>query len=696
MTSPANFFRLMAPGYWLAAVLATILIVLSLDLGHEHTVYRVSITPVAGQEGDVRLVLFGKSYEQYLTAGKLDVPVAGWQVTHLADATILQSAGTVAPVIITTEDEPVRVWFLRHPQGATAEISNKAGSQQEVALKATTESFWPLVVGGPESTLPYSIKAPIYQSYWFVAAAVVFFLLAFVALRITRKQSDGVAITSQPGGWEIVVTTLPLLLSTGVTLLAFFPGNVSYDGSLQWVQAAERGELTATIGYATTYLMRLFTLISSSPLPLLGLQSALAALGVALVLRELRYRGVPFFWTVVVVLALALTPQYPTFFTGLGKDALCTIGMLFFIGALLALFRQTDKARPSPRLLITLVGWGLFAGLMRFNAMPVFLVVTVLALALLFYRSRDRRLVAAGLMFLAGIFAVPQILGTIAHRENYEYNHNLNEFSTDGLPLGTFATAYIYHLFGAALATGIPIPPESSALFYSIAPREAWSTYDCNMTDTTFSGVNKGILLDSLEYADYLKKHQVEMLQTIISLVRQHPDLLLQRQACITQVMWHTGVGQLPFQTTATLGYDTVDKRFLALAGESRSFWPELRESLDTYKKWTEGQNWFWLFWRPALLLGLGFFVVGIYIARTKDLGLLLVALVPLTSIMLLLLIIPFPAYRYAYPCVLILTLLGTLAFSRVPPCRVSPSNLPEKSPPKTITAISSSPVEAP
>ncbi|RON24531.1 hypothetical protein BK660_02340 [Pseudomonas brassicacearum] len=685
----------MAPGYWLAAALATILIVLSLDLGHEHTVYRVSITPVAGQEGDVRLVLFGKSYEQYLTERKLDVP-DGWQVTQLVDATILQSAGPVKPLVITTEDEPVRVFLLRHPQGAIANISNEAGSQQEVVLKAPAESFWPLVVGGPESTLAYSIKAPIYHSYWFVAAAVVFSLLAFIALRITRKQCDELTVSYQPRGWEIVAIALPLLLSTGVTLLAFFPGNVSYDGSLQWVQAAERGELTATIGYPTTYLMRLFTFISNSPLPLLVFQSSLAALGVALVLHELRYRGVPFFWTFIVVLAMALTPQYPTFFTGLGKDALCTMGMLFFIWTLLALFRQTDKTRPSPRLLIAFVGWGLFAGLMRFNAMPVILSVTILALALLFYRSRDRRLVAAGLMFLAGIFVLPQTLGTMAHRENYEYNQNLNEFSTDGLPLGTFATAYIYHLFGAAIATGIPIPAESSALFYSIAPREAWSTYDCNMTDTTFSGVNKGILLNSLDYADYLKKHQVEMLQAIIGLVRQHPDLLLQRQACITQVMWHTGFGQLPFQTTATLGYDNVDKRFLALAGESRSFWPQLRESLETYKKWTEGQYWFWLFWRPALLLGLGFFVVGIYIARTKDLGLLLVALVPLTSILLLLLIIPFPAYRYTYPCVLILTLLGTLAFSRLPSCRVSPGNLPEKSPPQTITEMSSRPVEAP
>jgi len=52
------------------------------------------------------------------------------------------------------------------------------------------------------------------------------------------------------------------------------------------------------------------------------------------------------------------------------------------------------------------------------------------------------------------------------------------------------------------------------------------------------------------------------------------------------------------------------------------------------------------------------FFIVGFYLVRTHDRGVLLVALLPLLSVLLLRLVIPFPAYRYAYPSVVMVTLL--------------------------------------
>ncbi|MGE8187902.1 hypothetical protein [Pseudomonas sp. NPDC086278] len=665
MTLLVSFFRRMALGYWLAAALTTFFIVMSLDLGQEHTVYRMTVTPVG--EGDVRLVFFGKSYEQYLTERKIDIPDTGWKVTVLTDATILQSEKDTGPVTITTEEEPVRLWLLRHPQGGTAAISNEAGETKKVSLYGATESFWPLVVGGPESSLPYSTKSPIYQPYWITASILIFFLLSFLALRINETQERAKSNTSRPRRWEIAAVALPLILSTTITLIAFFPGNVSYDGSLQWVQAISRGELTPTIGYPTTYFMRLFTYFSNSPLTLLVMQSIFAALGVALVLHEIRHRNVPFLWIFLTTLAISATPQYPTFFTSLGKDPLCTVGMLFFVWTLLVLFRHPAKSKPSFYTLSVLIISGAFAGLMRFNALPVFLMVTLLALAVLYFRSRDRRLAIAGVLFILLVFALPKALTTMAHQENYEHNQNPAELAIEGLPLGTFATAYIYHLFSAAVAHGTTIPVEDAALFYSIAPREAWTIYNCSMTDTTFTGVNNGLLLKPLQYADYLKTNQVEMFYSVARLIFLHPELLLERQTCITKVIWHIGFGQIPFQTTATLGYDIVDSRFSALAGNSTSIFPKLREVLEGYKKWTEGQYWFWLFWRPALFLGVGFFILGVYVTKRKDPEIFLIALVPLISILLLLLIIPFPAYRYIYPSVFLLTLLGTLAFSRAP-----------------------------
>jgi hypothetical protein len=113
-----------------------------------------------------------------------------------------------------------------------------------------------------------------------------------------------------------------------------------------------------------------------------------------------------------------------------------------------------------------------------------------------------------------------------------------------------------------------------------------------------------------------------------------------------------------PFQVAATLGYDNVDERFMQLAGESRSLLPDMRQAFQAYNLWTEGEGQFWVFWKPALPLFIGFFIVGFYLVRTHDRGVLLVALLPLLSVLLLLLVIPFPAYRYAYPSVVMVTLL--------------------------------------
>jgi hypothetical protein len=47
----------------------------------------------------------------------------------------------------------------------------------------------------------------------------------------------------------------------------------------------------------------------------------------------------------------------------------------------------------------------------------------------------------------------------------------------------------------------------------------------------------------------------------VVRIVLKHPALL-QRQACITDRLWHIGIGQRPYQVTATLGYDNVDERY--------------------------------------------------------------------------------------------------------------------------------------
>ncbi|MGE8638148.1 MAG: hypothetical protein ACN6PR_05890 [Achromobacter sp.] len=648
-------------------MLAAVLLFLSLDLGRERPVYQLSIAPATGYTGSLKVVLYGDRYDALRRGGAITVPLSGWTVVRAADSVTLGASTDAAPVVIRTGDEPIHLGLLRYSQPSAAILSNGAGYKDQIALQSATESIVPLVVGGVDSTVPTTGT----QALFGVSArigifALIFFALLAIVFRLMK--APGGRPASPPHPRETVWLALPLALSALTTQLSFYPGNASYDASVQWAQAALGGELSEPLGYAATYLMRLFTLIDTSPALLLALQSVLAALGVALVLRELRFRGVPTWTATAAALALALTPQYPTFFSNLGKDALSAAAILFFSWSLLAAFRIPRGERLPVPLLAALVCAALVAGLMRSNIMPCILVVVPVVLILLHRRHATRSVGIAGVVFLTLAFAIPNGLSLLAKAELREHQaQSAIDNDMPERPPRLFANVYIYHLFSASVFSGLPLAAEDTALFYKLAPREAWAAYDCQMTDTTQTSVSQHILLDKKAYLTFLWDHQLDLARALRNILWTHPGILWNRQTCITRMLWHTAVGERPFQTTATLGYDNPDRNFVILAGPNLSPLPALAQAIQQYKHETETAGWFWLFWKPALPLIMGTFIVLAFVARTRDAGVLAAAALPIASILLLLVVIPFPAYRYAYPAVLMMMLFSTLAFARPP-----------------------------
>lgn len=650
---------------WLATLLAAALMVGSLDLGRERAVYELTISPDAGSAGSLSLVFYGDRYDALQRAGDITVPAAGWQLIPGADSVVLAAGANAAPLQIRATEDSVQLGLIRHANAAVAILRNSAGYSEKIDLQAPTESIHTIKIGGSESAVPsVGSKARFSIPVRIGIFAAVFFVLAAIALRLSAIPDRE---ARPPKQQETLWLALPLAISAVVVQLSFYPGNIGYDASLQWVQATMRGDLSEPLGYATTYLMRLFTLFDKSPALLLTLQEIAAALAVALVLRELRFRGVPLWTAAVLVLGLALTPQYPSFMSNLGKDALGTIGILLFTWALLAALRMSSNGRLPAPLLVAMAGSALFAGLMRGNAMPAILLALVGVLGFLHRRRAGRGLILTGAVSLFLAFAIPYGLSALAKAEIREHRSPDDVNAMLERPPNLFANVYIYHLFSAAVASGVPLKAEDTELFYSLAPRAAWADYDCLMTDTTQTSITKNILLSKQAYWQFLWDHQRDLAKTVGRIVWNSPEILWNRQVCITQMLWRTAVGEIPFQTTAVLGYDNPAAPFVESAGQNRSMLPQVTETLQRYKQQTESAGWFWLFWKPALPLLLGIFILGMYVARTRDAGVLLAAVTPLASILLLFVVIPFPAYRYAYPSVLLMLLLCTLAFARPP-----------------------------
>src|SRR4051812_40288018 len=109
----------LSPRYWLASLLATLVLLLSLgEGGGVKPEFHASIAPAAGQPGSVKLAFYGSRFDEYVGGGELRVPKTGWEIWRGADSTILTAQGAPEPVsIVATDDDPVHVSFIRHPRG---------------------------------------------------------------------------------------------------------------------------------------------------------------------------------------------------------------------------------------------------------------------------------------------------------------------------------------------------------------------------------------------------------------------------------------------------------------------------------------------------------------------------------------------------------------------------------------------------
>ena len=130
-------------------------------------------------------------------------------------------------------------------------------------------------------------------------------------------------------------------------------------------------------------------------------------------------------------------------------------------------------------------------------------------------------------------------------------------------------------------------------------------------------------------------------------------------------MLWYVGYGQRPFVAIPTIGYDNVMPEFKSIAGENRALLNEkVKSTILQYLSWSDSKN-FWFFWKPALISYIGLFIILFRITLKRDSGLILVYLLPLSLTFVLAMVIPFPAYRYQYPVVLLMSSLCTLAFAR-------------------------------
>jgi len=658
---------------WLTVLLFSVAIFASLDLaGLKAYRARAGLGPSPDFAGPVAVVLYGDRYASYLSTGALKVPPVGWRVVKFGNGTSLHAEPGAEPLQIQSDTEPVLLGVVHSPLGGEVRLVDGQGAVvASISLRSETEHVSTLEIGGDRSAVPREVRG-LSPLALFGSWAAIVAILASVALAMRFVRPDAPAGGAEPERYETLWLALPLFASSTVVLLAYWPGNFSYDGSLQWMQATVPGSQIVPGSGSLILLLRLFSGLSAFPAVIIVAQSLASAFGVAAILIELRYRGVPRWAAMASVLAMSVTPQYPLFVTAVGKDALSFVGLLFMVSALLAIARDWKSGETQPLRLLRLIGGAAFAGVMRPNAVPTAVLAVVVVVAVLFFRGR--RLPAV--LSLAGFVALAVVVPGLAYHFSYEGTGARARSpdipvlapATEAPPVSLVANIYMFHLFAAAVHSGMDISPRDSNLFYRIAPRSAWSKYDCAMVDPTLMALAETTLMTPEERTLFAGEHYNDLQRALFRIFAERPSVLLDRQLCITRLLWHVGVGQKPFETTGVLGYDSIAPGFSALVGDNRSLLPGgIRESIGAYVAWTESERWFWLFWKPALVLYVGLFVAINRLLVRFDLGILMALAIPLSLTAVMAVVIPFPAYRYQYPSAAIMSLLSILVASATP-----------------------------
>ncbi len=665
---PLNYFRhlrYISKLQWFLILILSTIIFLSLGLLERPIqVYQTAVQPASENEGVVSIVFYGHRYKDYKSSGALLLPEPNWFITEYSDSTILTAPKGAKPLILYSEGDPILFGLIHQQGGGIIRLANSDDSDfKSISLQSDSHFVSTISIGGKSSDIPLSkISLKRYNNKYLMRVfASIFALLTIIVILQHANASKTTSIKYKPKVLELTLLFLPLFFSTFIFQLAYWPANSAYDGSLQWYEAYSRGHLTAAIGTTPTLLMRLFTYISSSPALLILFQSFMSALGIALFLKELRHKGVPRIVIQIFVIFIAITPQYSSFFTNLGKDALCAVGLIFMSWAILAFFRNFSTSRNHNYYIFIIIFSGLFAGLMRTNAMPAVIIVAIITMALLYVKGHKIKALSSIILFGFLALSLPSFF--IAH--SYEGKPYINSKVSPPPPFGDFVTWYLFQLFSAALNAGIPINDEDAEIFYKIAPKEAWQKHDCFMIDTTRDSVLQSKLMSSLEYSAYIRKNQIKLASVVYRLIKENPLILVKQQVCITKLIWYIGINQLPFQAIPTIGYDNVKEDFKKITGENRALInSKYRTKIMSYITWSQSSKNFWLMWKPALICYLGLFIVLIRLTLQKDLGLFVALSLPVLLSLVLMVVIPFPAYRYQYPAMLIFLLFMPLIFS--------------------------------
>ncbi|GLK94463.1 hypothetical protein GCM10008164_22010 [Achromobacter xylosoxidans] len=437
-----------------------------------------------------------------------------------------------------------------------------------------------------------------------------------------------------------MILALPAFVIYIISLLAYWPAQMSPDSITQWNQLVtgrydDSHPVLSTLFYAVPYG------VYPSPAVLMVFQAALFAWVGAMAISEAMAWGLGRRLALAAAVAFPLFPPNFLMASTMWKDVSFAMAMLLM--TVLAARQVRLRFTLSNGALIALTLTGMLIVGLRHNGLlispPFFLLLLCLA------RGKAAR-VKVGLALAAQIGTFIMLKTVV-----------LSALGASGIG-AHYKAIYAMHVLGAMEQAHVQWEPQENRLLEQTLPKEDWlKGYRCENIVPLFWSPN-------ISY-EFLAQSQADLNALALKSIIRHPLVFLKHQLCLSGLVWRIGTNENEWLTLSPLTiYDMPLTRERGLKEDSKLPW--LKQRISTaHENLLAKEN---TLLRPALYVFMGLFTL-VMLAKRRGKAVVLIAVPLLFNCLGLLVMIGSQDYRYMWPSVLaslFIILLGvTLAFPR-------------------------------
>jgi hypothetical protein len=473
------------------------------------------------------------------------------------------------------------------------------------------------------------------------------FLGAFVCALLAgwamgrRRTLPSLDAANTSWNWRrIMLLALPAFAIYMISLLAYWPAQMSPDSITQWNQLVsgrydDSHPVLSTLFYAIPYG------IYPSPAMLMVFQATLFAWVGAMAVSEAMAWGLSRRMAWVAAFAFPLFPPNFLLASTMWKDVSFAMALLLMTVLAARQVRLRFTLSDGTLLALTIVGM-LVVGL-RHNGLlitpPFFLLLLCLA------RGKVAR-IKVGLALAAQLIAFVMLKTVV-----------LSALGASGIG-AHYKAIYALHVLGAMKQADVQWEPQEKRLLEQTLPEEDWQRdYRCENIVPLFWSSN-------ISYK-FLAHNQAELNVLALKSIVRHPLVFLKHQLCLSGLVWRIGTNENEWLTLSPLViYDMPLTRELGIKEDSKIPWLKQRVSA-VHENILAKEN---TLLRPALYVFLGLFALVMLVVR-RGKAVMLIAVPLVFNCLGLLIMIGSQDYRYMWPSVLaslfIILLGATLVFPR-------------------------------